>query len=109
MKLIGCRIVGVRSKSFGGTISFSNCHIIRLDTGSLVLIVFDYSKDQKFKNQKNGPQKHFFLGRLLYLQSSSALALKYAILEGQTGYAALYREDHKVVAFFANNFFFNNR
>jgi hypothetical protein len=30
----------VRKKSFGGTFSFSNCHIIGLDTGSLVLIVF---------------------------------------------------------------------
>jgi hypothetical protein len=28
-------------KSFGGTFSFSNCHIIELDTGSLVLIFFD--------------------------------------------------------------------
>jgi hypothetical protein len=27
-------------KSFGGTFYFSNCHIIRLDNGSLVLIVF---------------------------------------------------------------------
>jgi hypothetical protein len=30
----------VRKKSFGGIFSFSNCHIIGLDTGSLVLIVF---------------------------------------------------------------------
>jgi hypothetical protein len=32
----------VRKKSFGGTFSFSNCHIriIGLDIGSLVLIVF---------------------------------------------------------------------
>jgi hypothetical protein len=30
----------VRKKSFGGTFSLSNCHIIGLDTGSLVLIVF---------------------------------------------------------------------
>jgi hypothetical protein len=30
----------VRKKSFGGTFSFSNCHIIGLDNGSLVLIVF---------------------------------------------------------------------
>jgi hypothetical protein len=33
----------VRKKSFGGTFSFSNCHIIDslgLDNGSLVLIVF---------------------------------------------------------------------
>jgi hypothetical protein len=30
----------VRKKSFGGTFSFSNCHIIGLDTGSLALIVF---------------------------------------------------------------------
>jgi hypothetical protein len=29
-----------RKKSFGGTFSFSNCHIIGLDNGSLVLIVF---------------------------------------------------------------------
>jgi hypothetical protein len=28
----------VRTKSFGGTFSFSNCRIIGLDTGSLVLI-----------------------------------------------------------------------
>jgi hypothetical protein len=27
-------------KGFGGTFSFSNCHIIELDNGSLVLIVF---------------------------------------------------------------------
>jgi hypothetical protein len=27
----------VRKKSFGGTFCFSNCHIIRLDTGGLVL------------------------------------------------------------------------
>jgi hypothetical protein len=32
----------VRKKSFGGTFIFSNCHIIRLDTGSLLLIVFVY-------------------------------------------------------------------
>jgi hypothetical protein len=31
----------VRKKSFGGTFSFSNCHIIELDTGSLVFLVFD--------------------------------------------------------------------
>jgi hypothetical protein len=30
----------VRKKSFGGTFSFSNCHIKGLDIGSLVLIVF---------------------------------------------------------------------
>jgi hypothetical protein len=30
----------IRKKCFGGTLSFSNCHIIELDTGSLVLIVF---------------------------------------------------------------------
>jgi hypothetical protein len=30
----------VRKKSFGGTFSFLNCHIIGLDNGSLVLIVF---------------------------------------------------------------------
>jgi hypothetical protein len=29
----------VRNKSFEGTFSFSNCHIIGLDNGSLVLIV----------------------------------------------------------------------
>jgi hypothetical protein len=29
--------------SFGGTFSFSNCHIIGLDTGSLVLIVFGFT------------------------------------------------------------------
>jgi hypothetical protein len=29
-----------QEKSFGGTFTFSNCHIIGLDTGSLVLIVF---------------------------------------------------------------------
>jgi hypothetical protein len=28
---------------FGGTFFFSNCHIIRLDTGSLVLIVFGHA------------------------------------------------------------------
>jgi hypothetical protein len=57
MKLFGCRIVelwndvdnwnnipnsqnSVRKKSFGGTLPFSNCHIIGLDNGSLVLIVY---------------------------------------------------------------------
>jgi hypothetical protein len=30
----------VKEKSFGGTFSFSNCHIIGLDKGSLVLIIF---------------------------------------------------------------------
>jgi hypothetical protein len=30
-----------QEKFFGGTFTFSNCHIIGLDTGSLVLIVFD--------------------------------------------------------------------
>jgi hypothetical protein len=30
----------VKKKSFGGTFSSSNCHIIGLDNGSLVLIVF---------------------------------------------------------------------
>jgi hypothetical protein len=34
----------VREKSFGGTFTFSNCHIIGLDTGSLVLIVFAAGK-----------------------------------------------------------------
>jgi hypothetical protein len=33
----------VRKKSFGGTFSFSNWHIIGLDTGSLVLIVFGHA------------------------------------------------------------------
>jgi hypothetical protein len=31
----------VRKKSFGGTFCFSNCHIIRLDTGGLVFLVSD--------------------------------------------------------------------
>jgi hypothetical protein len=30
----------VRKNGFGGTFTFSNCHIIELYTGSLVLIVF---------------------------------------------------------------------
>jgi hypothetical protein len=30
----------VRKKSYRGTFSFSNCHIIGLDTGSLVLNVY---------------------------------------------------------------------
>jgi hypothetical protein len=29
----------VRKKNFGGTFCFSNCHIIRLDTGGLVFLV----------------------------------------------------------------------
>jgi hypothetical protein len=29
----------VRKKSVGGTFCFSNCHIIRLDTGGLVFLV----------------------------------------------------------------------
>jgi hypothetical protein len=29
----------VRKKRFGGTFCFSNCHIIRLDTGGLVFLV----------------------------------------------------------------------
>jgi hypothetical protein len=51
MKLFGCGIVDwkkltnsrnrVRKKSFGGTFCFSNCHIIRLDTGGLVFLVSD--------------------------------------------------------------------
>jgi hypothetical protein len=35
----------VRKKSFGGTFCFSNCHIIRLDTGGLVFIVSVGYKD----------------------------------------------------------------
>jgi hypothetical protein len=35
----------VRKKSFGGTFTFSNCHIIGSDTGSLVLIVFVFDDD----------------------------------------------------------------
>jgi hypothetical protein len=35
----------VRKKKFGGTFTVSNCHIIGLDTGSLVLIVFGISHD----------------------------------------------------------------
>jgi hypothetical protein len=34
----------VRKKSFGGTIGFSNCHIIRLDTGGLVFLVSVYGQ-----------------------------------------------------------------
>jgi hypothetical protein len=34
----------VRKKSFGGTFCFSNCHIIRLDTGGLVFLVSGLSK-----------------------------------------------------------------
>jgi hypothetical protein len=37
----------VRKKSFGGTFSFSNCHIIGLDNGSLVLIVFEDNDDKE--------------------------------------------------------------
>jgi hypothetical protein len=33
----------VRKKSFGGTFCFSNCHIIRLDTGGLVFLVSDHA------------------------------------------------------------------
>jgi hypothetical protein len=36
----------VRKKSFGGTFTFSNCHIIGSDTGSLVFIVFDSGLDE---------------------------------------------------------------
>jgi fatty acid desaturase len=32
--------ISVRKKCFGGTFTFSKCHIIGLDTGNLVLIVF---------------------------------------------------------------------
>jgi hypothetical protein len=40
--------------SFGGTFSFSNCHIIRLDNGSLVLIVYAYGHFRKtWPAQKN--------------------------------------------------------
>jgi ABC-type transporter Mla MlaB component len=54
MKLFGCGMMWndvdnwnnitnsqnrVRKKSFGGTVCFSNCHIIRLDTGGLVFLV----------------------------------------------------------------------
>jgi hypothetical protein len=46
MKLFGCGIV-FWSWSFGGTFTFSNCHIIGLDTGRLVLIVFVYTLDRK--------------------------------------------------------------
>jgi hypothetical protein len=34
------KFISVRKKSFGGTFTFSKCHIIGLDTGSLVLIAF---------------------------------------------------------------------
>jgi hypothetical protein len=37
----------VRQKSFGGRFTFSNCHIIGLDTGSLVLFVFDYIQEEE--------------------------------------------------------------
>jgi hypothetical protein len=36
----------VRKISFGGTFSFSNCHIIGLGNGSLVLIVFVHNNVQ---------------------------------------------------------------
>jgi hypothetical protein len=36
----------VRNKSFVGTFSFSNCHIIGLDTDSLMLIVFEQDQQQ---------------------------------------------------------------
>jgi hypothetical protein len=34
----------VRKKSFGGTFCFSNCHIIRLDTGGQVFLVSGLTK-----------------------------------------------------------------
>jgi hypothetical protein len=36
----------VRKKSFGGTFCFSNCHILRLDTGGLKIIARE--KDTRF-------------------------------------------------------------
>jgi hypothetical protein len=49
----------VRKKSFGGTFCFSNCHIIRLDTGGLVFLVS--AQDQKVPDNmvpaKRFPQK----------------------------------------------------
>jgi hypothetical protein len=44
----------VRKKSFGGTFYFSNCYIIGLDTGSLVLIVYGCKCE--------GPPPPFFSG-----------------------------------------------
>jgi hypothetical protein len=32
----------IRKKCFGGTLTFSNCHIIWSDTGKVVLIVFEF-------------------------------------------------------------------
>jgi hypothetical protein len=43
----------VMKKSFGGTFSFSNCHIIGLDTGSLVLIVFGNAQNNYDPFTKN--------------------------------------------------------
>jgi hypothetical protein len=41
----------VRKKSFGGTFCFSNCHIIRLDTGGLVFLVSALYKVYNFINK----------------------------------------------------------
>jgi hypothetical protein len=48
----------VRKKSFVGTFSFLNCHIIGLHSGSLVLIVFEFFLLKFFdKEQLCGKQK----------------------------------------------------
>jgi hypothetical protein len=39
-----------RKKSFGGTFTFSNCHLIGLDTGGLVFLVSGYSYKIQIKN-----------------------------------------------------------
>jgi hypothetical protein len=44
----------VRKKSFGGTFCFSNCHIIRLDTGGLVFLANDM-----ILYQLNKTENHF--------------------------------------------------
>jgi hypothetical protein len=43
----------VRKTSFGGIFSFPNCHIIELDTGSLVLIVFGTSLETEEQIKKD--------------------------------------------------------
>jgi hypothetical protein len=69
----------VRKKSFGGTFCFSNCHIIRLDTGGLVFLVSGLAMlfgpaFVSFRDQKRAPKLQGCV--IVALQSCVIVALQ---------------------------------
>jgi hypothetical protein len=62
----------VRKKSFGGTFCFSNCHIIRLDTGGLVFLVSAINQSSTSRDEDDAKDDDDVINRTLLSTTSSS-------------------------------------